>query len=34
MKKLGERVREITSQRQSGKEVKPIMVELTPVLRG
>jgi hypothetical protein len=34
MKKLRERVREITSKRQSGKEVKQVIVELTPVLRG
>ncbi len=34
MKKLRERVREITSKRQSGKDVKQIIVELTPVLRG
>ena len=33
-KKLRERVRELTSKRQSGKDVKPIMAELTPVLRG
>jgi len=33
-KKLRERVREITSKRQSGKEVKQIIAELTPVLRG
>src|SRR5215471_7711253 len=34
MKKLRDRVREITSKRQSGKDVKQIIVELTPVLRG
>jgi RNA-directed DNA polymerase len=34
MKKLRERVRELTSKRQSGKDVKQIIVELTPVLRG
>ncbi len=34
MKKLRERVREITSKRQSGKEGEQIIVELTPVLRG
>jgi RNA-directed DNA polymerase len=33
-KKLRERVRELTSKRQSGKEVKQIIAELTPVLRG
>ena len=33
-KKLRDRVRELTSKRQSGKDVKPIMAELTPVLRG
>ncbi len=33
-KKLRERVRELTSQRQSGKDVKQIIVELNPVLRG
>ena len=33
-KKLRDRVREITSKRQSGKEVKQLIVELTPVLRG
>jgi RNA-directed DNA polymerase len=33
-KKLRDRVREITSKRQSGKEVKQIIAELTPVLRG
>jgi hypothetical protein len=33
-KKLRERIREITSKRQSGKEVKQIIAELTPVLRG
>jgi RNA-directed DNA polymerase len=34
MKKLRARVREITSKRQSGKDVKQVIVELTPVLRG
>jgi RNA-directed DNA polymerase len=33
-KKLRERVRELTSKRQSGKDVKQIVAELTPVLRG
>lgn len=33
-KKLRDRVRELTSARQSGKEVKQIIAELTPVLRG
>ena len=33
-KKLRARVREITSKRQSGKDVKQIIAELTPVLRG
>ena len=33
-KKLRDRVRELTSQRQSGKDVKQIVAELTPVLRG
>jgi len=33
-KKLRDRVREITSPRQSGKDVKQIIAELTPVLRG
>ncbi len=33
-KKLRERVGEITSKRQSGKDVKQIIAELTPVLRG
>jgi RNA-directed DNA polymerase len=33
-KKLRERVRETTSKRQSGKDVKQIIAELTPVLRG
>jgi hypothetical protein len=33
-KKLRERVRELTSRRQSGKDVKQIIAELTPVLRG
>jgi RNA-directed DNA polymerase len=32
--KLRERVRELTSTRQSGKDVKQIIVEPTPVLRG
>jgi hypothetical protein len=34
MKKLRERVRELTSTRQSGKDVKQLIVELNPVLRG
>ena len=34
MQKLRERVRELTSKRQSGKGVKQLIVELTPVLRG
>src|ERR1700758_4064622 len=33
-KRLRERVRELTSKRQSGKDVKQIIVELNPVLRG
>src|SRR5713226_8122149 len=33
-KKLRERVRELTSKRQSGKDVEQIIAELTPVLRG
>ncbi len=33
-KKLRDRVRELTSKRQSGKDVKPIIAELNPVLRG
>jgi group II intron reverse transcriptase/maturase len=33
-KKLRARVRELTDPRQSGKEVKQIIAELTPVLRG
>ncbi len=33
-KKLRERVRELTGKRQSGKDVKRIIAELTPVLRG
>lgn len=33
-KKLHERVRELTSARQSGKDVKQIIAELNPVLRG
>jgi RNA-directed DNA polymerase len=33
-KKLRERVREITSKRHSGKDVKQLIAELTPVLRG
>ena len=33
-KKLRDRVRELTSKRQSGKEVKQIIAQLTPVLRG
>ena len=31
---LRDRVRELTSKRQSGKDVKQIVAELTPVLRG
>jgi group II intron reverse transcriptase/maturase len=34
MKKLRDRVRELTSARQSGKDVKQIIAALTPVLRG
>jgi len=33
-KKLRERIRELTNARQSGKDVKQIIAELTPVLRG
>jgi RNA-directed DNA polymerase len=33
-KKLRDRVRELTSKRQSGRDVKQIIAELTPVLRG
>jgi RNA-directed DNA polymerase len=33
-KKLRDRVRELTSKRQSGKDVKQIIAELTPVIRG
>ncbi len=33
-KKLRDRVRELTGPRHSGKEVKQIIAELTPVLRG
>src|SRR5580700_9836519 len=33
-KKLRDRVRELTSKRQSGKDVKQVIAELTPVLRG
>ncbi|MCC7340624.1 MAG: group II intron reverse transcriptase/maturase [Bryobacterales bacterium] len=33
-KKLRDRVRELTSKQQSGKDVKQIIAELTPVLRG
>jgi hypothetical protein len=33
-KKLRDRVREVTDKRQSGKDVKQIIAELTPVLRG
>ena len=33
-KKLRDRVRELTGRRQSGKDVKQIIAELTPVLRG
>ena len=31
---MWDRVRELTSKRQSGKDVKQIIAELTPVLRG
>src|SRR5262252_5641210 len=34
MKKLRARIRELTSPQQSGKDVKRIIAELTPVLRG
>lgn len=34
MKRLRDRVREITDRRRSGQEVKQIIAELTPVLRG
>jgi RNA-directed DNA polymerase len=34
MKRLRDRVREITDSRQSGKDVKQIIAELNPVLRG
>jgi group II intron reverse transcriptase/maturase len=34
MKKLRDRVRELTDRRQSGRDVKQIVAELTPVLRG
>ena len=34
MKKLRARIREITGRRQSGKDVKQLIVELNPVLRG
>jgi group II intron reverse transcriptase/maturase len=34
MKKLRDRVRELTSKRHSGKDVKQIIAELNPVLRG
>ncbi len=34
MKRLRDRVRELTCKRNSGKEVKQIIAELTPVLRG
>jgi RNA-directed DNA polymerase len=34
MKKLRDRVRELTSARQSGKDVKQGIAELTPVVRG
>ena len=34
MKKLRERVRELTSKRQSGKDVKQLIAELNPVLGG
>ena len=33
-KKLRDRVRELTSKRQSGKDVKQLIAELNPVLRG
>ena len=33
-KKLRDRVRELTRKRQSGKDVKQMVAELTPVLRG
>jgi hypothetical protein len=33
-KRLRKRVREITSKRNSGKDVKQVIAELTPVLRG
>ena len=33
-KKLRERIREITSKRQSGQDVKQLIANLTPVLRG
>lgn len=33
-KKLRDRVRELTSKRQSGQDVKQVIAELTPVLRG
>jgi len=33
-KKLRDRVRELTSKKQSGKDVKQLIAELTPVLRG
>ncbi|HEY2728308.1 MAG TPA: group II intron reverse transcriptase/maturase [Polyangia bacterium] len=33
-KKMRDRVRELTSKRESGKDVKQIIAELTPVLRG
>jgi RNA-directed DNA polymerase len=34
MKKLRDRVRECTSKRHSGKEVRQLIADLTPVLRG
>ena len=34
MKKLRDRIRELTSIRQSGKDVRQLIVELNPVLRG
>jgi Group II intron, maturase-specific domain len=34
MKKLRARIREITGKRQSGKDVKQLIAELNPVLRG
>jgi RNA-directed DNA polymerase len=34
MKKLRDRVQELTSERQGGKDVKRTIAELNPVLRG